>query len=180
MKNLYIIILIVILFFCSGAKDSIINIAVSYQPNVEKLEQIFKTHLPIKEGIIYTKVPRGLVLSIDERWFFNKGEARIKESSLCILDTIAVLLTNLPNYCVIENHTGEENFENSDYKENWELSIARASNIAEYLVKYKHLHIKKVFPLGYGEFMPFKDNVGESVGMDNRVDFVIIEYDAKR
>ncbi len=170
MKNLYVIILILITIFCSG-----FDITISYQPTVEKLESIFKSVMPLKCGIVYTKVPRGLIISIDEKCFFNKGEVRIKESSLDILDAISGQLAQLSNYCVIENHTEEH-----DFNENWELSVSRASNLAEYMIKYKKLPVEKVFSLGYGETMPFKDNVAPQNGMDSRIDFVIIEYEAKR
>lgn len=175
MKKLYLIILILILIFCSG-----FNVTISYQPNVDKIEAVFKSALPKECGIIYTKVPRGLIISIDEKCFFNEGEARIKESSLYILDTIASLLHTLPNYCVVEDHTENNNFENSDYKENWELSMSRSANIVEYLVKYKNLPNWQLFALGFGEFMPFRDNVAAINGMDKRIDFVIIEYEARR
>lgn len=180
MTKLYIIILILILIFCSGFEESIINIAVSYQPNVEKLETLFKAVLPEAKGVVYTKVPRGLIISIDEDYFFNEGEARIKESSLCILDRIIYQLKTLPNYCVVEDHTENNNFENSDYKEDWELSISRSANIVEYMMKYGKLPKEQLFALGYGEFMPFHDNVAPKDGDNSRVDFVILEYEAKR
>lgn len=170
MKNLYLIILILILIFCSG-----FDVTISYQPEVDKLENLFKAVLPLRCGIMYTKVPRGLIISIDEKCFFNHGEVRIRESSLDILDAISVLLAKLPNYCVIENHTEEQ-----DCNDNWELSVARASNLAEYMIKYRKLPMEKVFSLGFGETMPFRDNVAPVKGMNNRIDFVIIEYEAKR
>lgn len=175
MKKFYLIILILILIFCSG-----FDISISYQPNVDKLESIFKSAMPDTCGIIYTKVPRGLIISLDEKCFFNEGEARIKESSLYILDIIVYILNKLPNFCVVEDHTENNNFENSDYKEDWELSLARSANLAEYMVKYGKLSADKVFALGFGEYMPFKDNVSPTNGMNKRIDFVIIEYEAKR
>lgn len=180
MKNLYIVILILIMIFCSGFSDAVINIALTYQPNVEKLESVFKSAMPDVCGIIYTKVPRGLIISIDETCFFNEGEARIKESALYILDTISCVLCSLENYCVVENHTENNNFENSYYKEDWELSMARSANIVEYMIKYRKLPPDRLFSLGFGEYMPFRDNVAPVKGMDKRIDFVIIEYEAKR
>ena len=88
MKNLYLIFFILILILCTGFSNSTIDISVSYQPSIEVLEQIFKTYMPIKQGVIYTKVPRGLIISVDENKFFSNGDARIKESSLYILSTI--------------------------------------------------------------------------------------------
>lgn len=180
MKNLYIIILILITLLCTGFSDSIINVALSYQPNVDRLESLFKTYLPIKCGITYTKVPRGLIISIDEDCFFNEGEARIKESSLYILDIIVELLRNLSNYCVVEDHTENNDFTNSDYKEDWELSIARSANLVEYMITYGKLPPSQLFALGFGQYMPFRDNVSPKKDMGNRVDFVILEYEARR
>lgn len=170
MKILYIIILALIVIFCSG-----FNIEISYQPEVDKLEAIFKSTLPSMCGVIYTKVPRGLIVSVDERCLFNAGETRIKESSLVFLNSLSEILEQLPNTCVIEDHTEEQGFDKS-----WELSTVRASNLAEYLTKYKKLSAQKIFSLGFGEIMPFRDNVAPQKGFDNRVDFVIIEYEARR
>ncbi len=188
MRSLYIIFLTLILIFCSGFSDHVINIAVSIQPNTQKLEGLFKTYLPSRCNVTYTKVPRGLIISLDEKCFFNCGEARIKESSLDILDIIASLLHKLPNYCVVENHTEERDLSNNGYNHNWELSIVRAANIVEYMIKYKKVSQDRIFALGFGEMMPFADNVAQiaksnlkgNVNMNNRIDFVIIEYEARR
>lgn len=192
MKSLYLIFLVLIVIFCCGFSDPVINIAVSYQPNTQKLEGLFKTYLPERCNIIYTKVPRGLIISLDENCFFNKGEARIKESSLEILNIVAELLNKLPNYCVIESHTEENDFSASDYNYNWEISLARSANIVEYLIKCQKVSKDKLFALGFGESMPFADNVSpteispdrkngsKTVDMNNRIDFVILEYEARR
>lgn len=170
MRKIYLIILIIISIFCSGFYASL-----SYQPEVDKLEALFKSVLPQKCRIIYTKVPRGLVISVDEKCFFDEGEIRIKESSLDILNSISHLLNRLPNYCVIENHTEEQGA-----GENWEISMARASNLVEYMIKFRKVPTDKVFSLGFGETMPFQDNVGLIKGLNNRIDFVIIDYEARR
>ena len=130
------------------------------------------------DGVIYTKVPRGLIISIDENIFFNDCETGLKESSLYILDDFAEIFKNLPNYCVIEDHVQKET---CNEHENWELSMMRAANIAEYLVKCKNIPTEKIFDIGFGETMPFKDNVDpDKRGLNNRIDIVIIDYEAKR
>ena len=193
LKNLYLFLLILILFFCTGFSNPVVDISLSYQPNVDRLDKMFREYLPVKkDDIIFTKVPRGLIVSINEDCFFNEGEARIKESSLCLLYTIILLLKKLPNYFV-ENHTEE----NSSEGENWELSLERSDNIVEYMITYGALPSSQLFALGYGQYMPFRGNVEPTEGLDsidkeslkysynnkkinNRVDFVILEYEAKR
>lgn len=145
--------------------------------NTENLETLFKKNLP--DGIIYTKVPRGLIISIDENIFFNDCDSKIKESSLNILDTFASLLKTISNNCVIENHSQEVSCREN--LEAWELSSVRSANIAEYLVKCNNVPPEKIFDIGFGETMPFKENVNPSgKSLNNRVDFVLIEYEAKR
>lgn len=181
MKIIYLIFFILVIILCTGFSDKVVDISVSYQPTVDRIEQIFKAYMPIKQGIVYTKVPRGLVISIDENQFFSSGDARIKESSLYILDVVSLLVQKLQNYCVIENHTQQEIPADSEYSETWEISTARAQNIADYMVICQKVPFEQIFPMGFGDFMPFEDNVSSSIkGFNNRIDFVIIEYEAKR
>ena len=58
--------------------------------------------------------------------------------------------------------------------------MVRASNIAKYLF-YKNIPTEKIFDIGFGEKMPFHKNVApELKKLDDRIDFVIINYEAKR
>jgi chemotaxis protein MotB len=176
-KRLYLLFLALILIFCTGGDE--FSTSVLYTYNVDAIENISKSVLQFN-NVIYTKVPRGLIISFDEGVFFTEREARIKESSLPLLNQIAQILTQLPNNCVIENHTEEKGGQTDEYKETWELSTARAINIAEYLSKYCNISAQRLFALGFGEYMPFSDNVAPKIHLNNRVDFVIIEYEAKR
>ena len=169
MKASEILILVTILLITSGY---------SATPDIsaEQIEKSFRKLLP-KEAT-YTKVPRGLIISIDENILFNECSPYIKESSLKILDNIATILKSLTNYCVIENHI-EQSCKNEI--ENWELSMIRSANIADYLLKYNQIPHEQLFDIGYGEYMPFNENLNnETIELGNRVDFVILNYEAKR
>ena len=168
MSKFFISFLLIVLIFCSGFSNS---------DDVENIEKIFKNKMP--NGIIYTKVPRGLIISVDESLFFNDCETDLKEGSLYILDNFADTFKKLPNYCVIEDHVQKDVCTDL---ENWELSMIRSANITDYLVKCKEVPIEKIFDIGFGDTMPFKDNVDpeNKNGLNNRIDFVIIDYEAKR
>ena len=178
MRIFYIAVLILILILNTGFSVYNTDISISYQPNVDRLDRIFREALPLdKKDIFFTKVPRGLIVSINEKIFFNQSEIKIKESSLPVLDTIIELLEKLNNYCVIENHTEEDSFDNK----NLELSLQRAENIAEYMITYGKIPASRLFALGYDQYIPFRHNVSANEdGLNNRVDFVILEYEAKR
>lgn len=177
---LQILILILIVFFCcSAATDKIAVITVN-KPETDRLESVFKTSIPLQEGIIYTKVPRGLIISINEQYFFDRGSIKIKQSSLPVLNSIINVFHEIDNFCIIEDHSDADGVDDSNYQSNWELTIARSANIVQYFIKCGGINPNKVFSLGFGEFMPFRENVAKTGNMDNRVDFVFIDYEAKR
>ncbi|MDR1168159.1 MAG: OmpA family protein [Heliobacteriaceae bacterium] len=163
-----ILLIIILLFPCCASAET-------EYPDADRLEKIFKPVLPVQT--VYHEVPRGLIISINEDYFFKGSSAKIKCSSLKTLDTIAKFLNKIPNDCVIEDHTQNNNSANSD----WELSVMRSSNILDYLVQCGGVPSMKLFHLGYGDVMPLRDNVrtgGKVSG--KRIDFVIIDYEAKR
>ncbi len=163
--------------FCSGLVYSSELYKSSYTKNAENL---FKTHVELYDSMIFTYVPRGLIVSIDEDIFFAIGCEKIKLSALPILDKIGTILKSLGNDFIIEGHTKNDDLECLDNYANWELSTARANNITKYLIRYAKVPPNKLFTVGFGEFMPFYTNVSNKANMDERIDFVILDYEVSR
>lgn len=141
------------------------------------IEDLFSKNLNLGNCIIYTKVPRGLVVSICSTVFFDEGQDILLESSKTILSTIAQILKTMNKSCSIESNTAYNSYEKSKYKSNWELSTVRAGKIADYLIKVEKVNPQKIHAIGFGEFMPFKSNVDYKNSMDKRIDFVILNYE---
>lgn len=160
------------MIFCSG-----LHLGRKSDISPENLEKIFQDKL--QPDVIYTKVPRGLIISIDGENFFDGCDTKLKPSAYKTLDVISNILKDIPNNCVIEDHTTIHNCTKNFEK--WEISAVRSSNIADYLMKRKEVPFDKIFYIGYGDIMPLKTNVSSGVlKLKNRVDFVIIDYEAKR
>lgn len=171
-QNLFIIFLICTVILCSGLYYETNN-----EISTKNLQYIFQNSL--SEDVVYTKVPRGLIISFDADKFFEGCSTDIKSSGYRTLDVISNILKDIPNYCVIEDHTTALNCKNEF--ENWEISAVRSSNIADYLMKRKEVPFGKIFYIGYGDIMPLKrESSSEITKLKNRVDFVIIDYEAKR
>ncbi len=136
----------------------------------EKAQEIFTRH--VKENMTFTYVPRGLIVSLDDSIFFNEDMDKIKESGTCTLNEIAEALKEIDYVCVIEGHSVGINPDKSSFKTNWELSLARANNIAKYFMRCSKISPNKLVSIGYGELVPDK--------MSNRIDFVIMHYDEDR
>lgn len=177
----FLITFTVLFFSCVSVKAlESLYLSTSLDSKINQIQNSFTSVLPQKDTIIYTKVPRGLVLSIAEEEFFSPDKYLIKASGKDILNRIIYVLQKYDNDCVIESHTDEVLSEDSIYSYDWELSIARANTIADYIVKVGKISSARVFPLGFGEIMPFKDNVSQKGFRDKRVDFVIFDYDVTR
>lgn len=141
-----------------------------------KIEHLFKTKISPYANPIYSKVPRGLVISFDSRIFFDNGQDNILENSKPLLHTIAQILKELPNECMVEGHSDNEILE-KNYSYLWELTTVRAEKIVDYLIKEEHVNSLKIYAAGFGEFMPYSDNVNSNANLNKRIDFVIINYE---
>lgn len=148
--------------------------------DMQKIEYLFKSTVKPDGAMYFTYVPRGLIVSIDENVFFNHAQEKIKKEGLCVLNSIGNVLAQTDKSCVIEGHTENADPEFSSYKANWELSLARAHSITMYLMRYLKISPERLYCIGYGEFMPYVDSVSKDAEMNNRIDFVIIDYHAER
>lgn len=183
MKCLFNIFLFLILLFAgilSVCAKQNFYLSADFDYKIESIKEAFSSFLPPQKNIKYTKVPRGLIISVAEEEFFAPSDYHIKPSGIYILNKIIAALKTLNNDCVIESHTDEDVTPDSDYTQDWELSIVRANAVADYIVRYGKIHPARVFPLGLGEFMPFKENVSREGFSDKRIDFVIFDYEFKR
>lgn len=137
--------------------------------------------LPPNTPVVYTIVPRGLIVSINEDIFFSGESILIKKSATDVLDAIISVLTQINNNCTIESHTEGHNNNEGIYRTNWEIAMARANSITDYLVYCGKIPPSRVFSLGYGDCMPFRDTVSTTKnGFDRRIDFVIFSYEYDR
>ena len=179
---LNILLLFLVLFSGCVSADGVqsLYISATFDSQINNIQNSFNQVLPKKDTIIFTKVPRGLVLSIAESEFFSPLDYHIKPSGKQLLNSIISVLQEFKNDCTIESHTDETIPEKSDFHQDWELSIMRANAIAGYIVKNGQIDPGRIFPLGFGEIMPFKENVSPKGFSDKRVDFVIFDYEIKR
>ena len=136
--------------------------------------------IPERNTITYTSVPRGIILSIVQFEIFDEKTGRISENGKFLLSKIAQLLKGFNNKCTIEAHLQSDIINNKYNFDNWELSIIKANSIADYMIKEGKIDGDRIFAVGFGEFMPFKDNVSRKNFPNDRIDFVIFDYEVSR
>lgn len=120
---------------------------------------------------------RGLVVRVLDQILFDSGKAALKQEAYPVLDQVAnVLNQELAGQAVgVEGHTDNEPIKRSGWKDNWELSLARARSVLTYLVSERGVDPGRVGATGFGEYRPLASN-GSATGRrtNRRVEIVVL------
>lgn len=119
-------------------------------PTKKSLEDIRKElagKLDITTGEVeLTPRENGVELNLRGAAFFDSASADIKPGGLKLLREIATTLAGTPYKVTVEGHTDNNPIESWLYPSNWELSSARASRVARFLidngVQREHLRVE--------------------------------------
>jgi chemotaxis protein MotB len=106
-------------------------------------------------------------LVLGEGVLFDSGKADLKEKAREVLAPIMAELRKLPNDIVVEGHTDNVPIKSGRYSTNWELSMARAYSVINYMEELG-MDKKKLAGIGYGENRPVADNVNHEGRAKNR------------
>lgn len=96
-------------------------------------------------------------LVLTEAVLFDSGKADLKERAKEVLRPIAEELKKLPNDVWVEGHTDNVPIHKGRYATNWELSMARAYSVIQFL-ESTGMNPKKLAGIGYGENRPATEN----------------------
>ena len=120
---------------------------------------------------------RGLVVRMLDQVLFDSGKATLRPEAHAVLDKVARVLNQEAGDqpIGIEGHTDNQPIKRSGWKDNWELSLARARAVLTYLVKERELAPTRVSAVGYGEYRPLASNhTPEGRRMNRRVEIVVL------
>ncbi len=179
----YFILLTILSGFSANSNAIEPNIQISGQltqnqfNQTSEIEALFRANIDLGNAITYAKVPRGLVVSTDSSLFFEEGKDEIKENAKQILDKFGAIIKYLDKPCVIEGSSKSTSIKSPYYNTNWEMSIVRAEKIAQYLIKTTQINPQKIRAVGFGDMIPFVDNVNYKNEKTQRIDFVILNYE---
>ena len=111
---------------------------------------------------------RGSTFEFKSGEMFEPGRAEVLESAIPALDRVAqnLMLLGIKDYRVdVEGHTDDVPISTNQFPSNWELSSARASAVARFLIS-RGVDPDRVTVLGYGETRPKapnRDNDGNPI-----------------
>lgn len=117
----------------------------------------------------------GLVISLREIGFYPSGSATLKPSSLPAVRRIAMALLNRPENIRFDGYTDNVPIHNSRYASNWELSVARATNMVRLFISKFDFPPQRLSAAGYGQYHPIVSNAtAQGRAMNRRVDIVVL------
>ena len=117
-----------------------------------------------------------ILMTMNESALFDSAKAVLKPDAKKILPAICNIIKqydSLISKIRIEGHTDDVPIQNSQYKDNWELSSARSYSVLDFLLS-QNIDPNKMRPTYLGEYHPVVPNDSEEHKARNRrVDFVI-------
>ncbi len=103
---------------------------------------------------------------------FDSGEATLKPAGIAVFGKIGVVLAKATDRRVeVQGHTDNVPIAGALAKRfptNWELSVARATNVVRFLQEQAKLDPSRLYASGYSEFRPKRPNDTEAGRRQNR------------
>ena len=100
---------------------------------------------------------------------FDPGEAFFSQGAEdLIISTIEEDMKEGVKQVMIDGHTDNVPMQSAKYPSNWELSAARASKVARFIIEKMRFPPERIVVTGYGEFRPLKENINDDNRAANR------------
>lgn len=104
-----------------------------------------------KDGKVY--------VAMSDKLLFESGSAQVNKQGKEALGKLAEVLKKQNDIDVfIEGHTDNKPIKTVQFKDNWDLSVVRATSVVRILTKDYGVNPLQIVPSGRGEFMPVNDN----------------------
>jgi len=118
-----------------------------------------------------------LYVTLREKLLFPSGSAVVSQQGLIALNKIAKVLKNTKNIdLTIEGHTDNVAIspKNKQYKDNWDLSTARAVEVSRILIEKYGIRPEMITAAGKSMYFPVAPNTTEAGRARNRrIEFII-------
>lgn len=146
----------------------------TYQDLQKKLEK------EIQDGQIQlTEMKNRLTMTMVDKILFASGSADVRKEGKQVLDKVITILKDITDKRIqVEGHTDNVRIFSAikaKYPTNWELSAARATQVARYLQEEGGLDPKLLSATGYSEYQPVAPNdTDENKAKNRRIEIVLL------
>ncbi|HAC21818.1 MAG TPA: flagellar motor protein MotB, partial [Porphyromonadaceae bacterium] len=107
------------------------------------------------EELTVTQKDGKVYVAMSDKLLFQSGSAKLDKRGKEALEKLAEVLNSQNDIDVyIEGHTDSKPINTAQFKDNWDLSVIRATSVVRILTQEYGVNPLKVVPSGRGEFMP--------------------------
>ncbi len=130
------------------------------------------------KGLTIVKKNGKVYVSLENSLLFSSGSWVVSTKGKMALDNLAQVLGNNPDINVlVEGHTDNDAFRSggsSEVKDNWDLSVMRATSVVKILTANKKVDTGRVTAAGRGEFVPIGNNeTKEGKAQNRRIEIIL-------
>lgn len=121
----------------------------------------------VKGGVVY--------VSISDKLLFQSGSSRVSERASEVLEKVAKVINDHSDLNVmVEGHTDNVPIANSCVKDNWDLSVRRATSVVRLLEQDYFVDPQRLTAAGRSEFLPKETNeTAEGRSINRRTEIII-------
>jgi chemotaxis protein MotB len=144
---------------------------------VEKMIQQEVAGSNTGKSVTVSETEDGVVVRIEvTSALFAPSSAEISTDMAGLLKRIAKALARVPNDIHVEGHTCDLPVRSGQYRDNWELSAARAVNVVLYFVRNCQLAPQRFLAAGLSDTHPLQPNTSEENRRGNRrIDIIVVK-----
>ena len=124
-------------------------------------------NIQVEKGVIY--------ISISDKLLFQSGSFNLTPKAFDVLGKVATILNNQPNIdFLVEGHTDNVPIKTSVVKDNWDLSVLRATSVVRALQERFKIDPKRMTAGGRSQFNPLVANDTPSGKAANRRTRIVV------
>ncbi|MCG8614146.1 MAG: flagellar motor protein MotB [Pseudomonadales bacterium] len=117
---------------------------------------------------------RKIIIRVQEKGSFSSGSAELQDEFLPILEKLIDSLSDIEGSIAVEGHTDSIPINTPQFPSNWDLSIARALEVAHGLFDDGNLDETRFTITGYADTKPLvPNNTAENRAINRRVEIVL-------
>jgi len=150
-------------------KDSI-NLALAFQLKKELADGIQDEDIQIniEKTVVY--------ISIADKMLFKSGSATVSDRAKAVLGKVATVISSKPDMEVqVEGYTDNVSISTKCMKDNWDLSVARATSVVRVLQNDFNVNPGRLIAAGRSEYVPLESNgTAEGRSTNRRTRIVIL------
>ncbi|HVP63096.1 MAG TPA: flagellar motor protein MotB [Myxococcaceae bacterium] len=140
-----------------------------------RLKPILVTRIPASAVQVQADTRR-LTIRLAATHFFDAGQAALRPEALPVVDAIADELKPLGRPVRIEGHTDETQLQSARFRDNWDLSAARAARVTSYLADAHAFKPDLLSAVGYGSSRPLAPAGAPGADETNRRVELAVEF----